>query len=36
LLQHGIIDMVVKRTEMKDTLARIISLLRVKELPAAA
>jgi acetyl-CoA carboxylase carboxyl transferase subunit beta len=36
LLQHGIIDMVVKRTEMKDTLARIISLLRVKELPEAA
>ncbi len=36
LLQHGIIDMVVKRADMKDTLARIISLLRVKELPAAA
>jgi len=36
LLQHGIIDMVVKRTELKDTLARIISLLRVKELPEAA
>jgi acetyl-CoA carboxylase carboxyl transferase subunit beta len=36
LLQHGIIDMVVKRTEMKETLARIVSLLRVKELPAAA
>jgi acetyl-CoA carboxylase carboxyl transferase subunit beta len=36
LLQHGIIDMVVKRTEMKDTLGRIISLLRIKELPEAA
>jgi hypothetical protein len=28
--------MVVKRAKMKETLARIISLLRVKELPAAA
>jgi len=36
LLQHGIIDMVVKRSEMKETLARIISLLRIKELPEAA
>lgn len=36
LLEHGIIDMVVKRTEMKDTLARLIGLLRVKDLPAAA
>jgi acetyl-CoA carboxylase carboxyl transferase subunit beta len=36
LLEHGIIDMVVKRADMKETLARIISLLRVKELPAAA
>jgi acetyl-CoA carboxylase carboxyl transferase subunit beta len=36
LLKHGIIDMVVKRADMKDTLARIVSLLRVKELPAAA
>jgi acetyl-CoA carboxylase carboxyl transferase subunit beta len=36
LLQHGIIDMVVKRPDMKETLARIISLLRVKDLPAAA
>ena len=33
---HGIIDMVVKRTELKATLARLISLLRVKELPATA
>lgn len=33
---HGIVDMVVKRTEMKAMLARLISLLRVKELPAAA
>jgi acetyl-CoA carboxylase carboxyl transferase subunit beta len=36
LLEHGIIDMVVRRSEMKETLARIISLLRIKELPAAA
>ena len=36
LLEHGIIDMVVKRTELRDTLGRIIGLLRVKELPAAA
>jgi hypothetical protein len=36
LLEHGIIDMVVKRTEMKSTLARIIGLLRVKDLPEAA
>jgi acetyl-CoA carboxylase carboxyl transferase subunit beta len=36
LLEHGIIDMVVPRSELKQTLARIISLLRVKELPAAA
>ncbi|MBE9603467.1 acetyl-CoA carboxylase carboxyltransferase subunit beta [Acetobacteraceae bacterium H6797] len=28
LLEHGILDMVVKRTEMKETLARVISLLR--------
>jgi hypothetical protein len=27
---------VVKRTELKATLARLISLLRVKEMPAAA
>ena len=35
LHEHGIIDMVVKRTEMKATLARLIGLLRVKELAAA-
>jgi acetyl-CoA carboxylase carboxyl transferase subunit beta len=28
LLAHGIVDMVVKRTDMRETLARIISLLR--------
>ena len=28
LLQHGILDMVVKRGEMRETLARVISLLR--------
>jgi len=33
LLEHGIIDMVVKRTDLKATLARVIGLLRVKELP---
>jgi acetyl-CoA carboxylase carboxyl transferase subunit beta len=26
---HGIVDMVVKRSELKETLARVISLLRV-------
>jgi acetyl-CoA carboxylase carboxyl transferase subunit beta len=36
LLEHGIIDMVVKRTDMKATLARIIGLLRIRDLPAAA
>jgi acetyl-CoA carboxylase carboxyl transferase subunit beta len=36
LLEHGIIDMVVKRTDLKETLARVISLLQVKQLPEAA
>jgi acetyl-CoA carboxylase carboxyl transferase subunit beta len=36
LLQHGILDMVVKRAEMAATLARLIALLRVKDLRAAA
>jgi acetyl-CoA carboxylase carboxyl transferase subunit beta len=31
LHEHGIVDMVVKRTELRDTLARLIGLLRVKE-----
>ncbi len=31
LLEHGILDMVVKRGEMKATLAQVISLLRVPE-----
>jgi acetyl-CoA carboxylase carboxyl transferase subunit beta len=35
-LEHGIVDMVVKRTDMKATLARIIGLLRVQDLSAAA
>lgn len=35
LLAHGILDMVVKRGEMKATLAQVISLLRVPEIPAA-
>lgn len=35
LHQHGIIDMVVPRTELKATLARLISLLRLPEIPAA-
>jgi len=35
LLQHGILDMVVNRTQLRDTLARLISLLRVKDLEAA-
>jgi acetyl-CoA carboxylase carboxyl transferase subunit beta len=34
LLQHGILDMVVKRHEMRATLARVISLLREKKAPA--
>jgi len=32
LHKHGIVDMVVKRDEMRSTLARVIGLLRVKEL----
>ena len=36
LLEHGVIDMVVPRTEMAETLARVLSLLRQKELPQAA
>ena len=36
LLEHGIIDMVVKRTELTATLARLIALLRVRQLPDAA
>jgi acetyl-CoA carboxylase carboxyl transferase subunit beta len=36
LLEHGIIDMVVKRTDLKSTLARLIGLLLVPELPVAA
>ena len=36
LHQHGIVDLVVKRPELKATLARIISLLRVKEVAVAA
>jgi acetyl-CoA carboxylase carboxyl transferase subunit beta len=35
LLEHGILDMVVKRHDMRETLARVISLLREK-VPAAA
>jgi acetyl-CoA carboxylase carboxyl transferase subunit beta len=30
LLDHGIVDMVVKRQDMAQTLARVIGLLRVK------
>ena len=36
LHEHGIVDMVIKRTDMKATLARLISLLRLEEVPAAA
>jgi acetyl-CoA carboxylase carboxyl transferase subunit beta len=35
LLEHGILDMVVKRTELAATLARLVSLLRNQELAAA-
>jgi acetyl-CoA carboxylase carboxyl transferase subunit beta len=31
LHEHGMVDMVVKRTELKDMLIRLITLLRVKE-----
>jgi acetyl-CoA carboxylase carboxyl transferase subunit beta len=34
LLQHGIVDMVVPRAEMRATLARLIGLLRLPERPA--
>ena len=36
LLEHGILDMVVKRTELAAILARLIGLLRVKDLAQAA
>jgi len=36
LLVHGIIDMVVPRTDLRAMLARLISLLRVRQLPEAA
>jgi len=36
LFEHGILDMVVKRTELAATLARLLGLLRVKDLPQAA
>jgi acetyl-CoA carboxylase carboxyl transferase subunit beta len=35
LLEHGILDMVVKRGEMAETLGRVISLLRTKLVVAA-
>jgi acetyl-CoA carboxylase carboxyl transferase subunit beta len=36
LFEHGMLDMVVKRTELAATLARLIMLLRVKDLAEAA
>ena len=36
LYEHGILDMVVKRGELPETLARLISLLRVRTLDQAA
>ena len=36
MLEHGIIDMVIKRTDMKAMLARLIGLLTQKEYQAAA
>jgi acetyl-CoA carboxylase carboxyl transferase subunit beta len=36
LHEHGIIDMVVNRTELKATLARLISLLRIQEIQVAS
>jgi acetyl-CoA carboxylase carboxyl transferase subunit beta len=35
LLEHGILDMVTKRADLPETLARLISLLRVRMLDAA-
>jgi len=35
LLAHGIVDMVVKRGELATTLARLIGLLRIKQVAAA-
>jgi acetyl-CoA carboxylase carboxyl transferase subunit beta len=36
LLEHGMLDMVVHRRELKDTLARLIGLLMARRQPAAA
>jgi acetyl-CoA carboxylase carboxyl transferase subunit beta len=36
LHEHGILDMVVRRTDMAATIARLISLLRMKDLAEAA
>ncbi len=36
LLEHGILDMVVKRGDLAATLARVIALLRVKDVPMQA
>jgi len=36
LLEHGMVDMVVKRGDMRDTLARLISLLMVEPATAPA
>ena len=33
LLEHGLVDMVVPRRELRDTVARLISLLRQREAP---
>ncbi len=34
LLEHGMVDMVVKRSEMRETLARVVSLLMVEPMMA--
>ncbi len=36
LLEHGVVDMVVPRTDLAATLGRLLSLLTVRELPLAA
>jgi acetyl-CoA carboxylase carboxyl transferase subunit beta len=36
LLEHGIVDMVIKRTDLAATLGRLIGLLRVKDLAEVA
>jgi acetyl-CoA carboxylase carboxyl transferase subunit beta len=34
LLEHGVVDLVVHRAKLRETLARVIGLLRRKDPPA--